>query len=495
MNILFAASEAFPYIKTGGLGDVVHALPAALQKLGDEARIVLPAYRSVLEQGVNVVELGILDVQGANTRHKMRILQVDDKKQDVVVYLIDIPALYDRAGNPYVDANGIVWPDNAERYVVFSRAVALLTKFLPGLKGGKAWVPEVVHSNDWQTGLVPAFLSKMGNAPATVFTIHNLAYDGHFSYDEFTRLSLPAEWWSPDYIEFYDGFSMLKAGLVFSDAVTTVSPNYAKEICTEKYGNRFEGVLSSLGDKFSGILNGIDLEIWNPETDPYIKQNYTYENNLMAAKRANKMDLLERTGLSKKQVPVLGFVGRLVEQKGIDLIISILPELFEKTDVSIVILGAGQEHYEAQLIQLMDEWPDRLHIHIGYSEELAHQIEAGCDLFLMPSMFEPCGLNQMYSLRYGALPIVTNTGGLTDTVVNVTFASLQDQTATGFVMEADDAGSLLVSISHALELYKQSALWEQVIISAMMQDLGWDSSAQAYRKLYKSSRSGTRKTA
>ena len=495
MNILFAASEAFPFIKTGGLGDVLHALPAALNKLGDDARIVLPAYRSVLDYCDGVNELGTLDVQGANTRHKMRILQADKKGQDVIVYLIDIPALYDREGNPYVDANGIGWPDNAERYVVFSRAVALLTKFLPGLKGGKSWVPDVVHCNDWQTGLVPAFLSKIGNAPHTVFTIHNLAYDGHFSYDEFTRLGLPAEWWSPDYIEFYDGFSMLKAGMVFSDAVTTVSPNYAKEICTEKYGYRFEGVLSSLGDKFSGILNGIDLEIWNPETDPYIKQNYSHDSNLMAAKRANKMDLLERAGLPKKQVPVLGFIGRLVEQKGIDLIISILPELFSKTDVSVVVLGAGQEHYESELLQLVEQWPERLHVHLGYSEEFAHQIEAGCDLFLMPSTFEPCGLNQMYSLRYGALPIVTNTGGLADTVTNVTFATLQDQTATGFIMEADDASSLYVSISHALELYKQSALWEQVIISAMMQDLGWSTSAQAYRKLYSAHSSKRRMSA
>ncbi len=495
MNILFAASEALPFIKTGGLGDVVHALPAALAKLGDDVRIVIPAYRDAIEASDNITELGGLDVQGAGTRHHMRILKATKKGVDNVVYLVDIPALYNRPGNPYSDENGIVWPDNAERYVVFSRAVALMTRLLAGLKSARSWSPDVVHCNDWQTGLVPAFLSKMDNAPATVFTIHNLSYDGYFSHDDFTRLGLPTEWWSTDYVEFHGGLSMLKAGMIFSDAVTTVSPNYAKEVCTAEYGNGFEGVLNSLGSRFNGILNGIDTETWNPETDPYIKQNYRFGKQLAAHKLTNKLDLLKRAGLPQQDVPVLGFIGRLVEQKGIDLITEILPELFESTNACVVILGSGHTHYEDELMELEKAWPDRLYVYVGYSEEMAHQIEAGCDLFLMPSMFEPCGLNQMYSLRYGTLPVVNNTGGLADTVVNVTLPTLKDLTATGFVMQIDDADSLYASINSALELYENKVLWGRVQKTAMAQELGWETSAKAYRKLYTAHSSKRRITA
>ena len=484
MNILFAASEAFPFVKTGGLGDVMHALPAALAQSGDDVRIVIPAYRDAIEASDSVTELGGLDVQGAGNRHHMRILEAKKKGVDTVTYLVDIPALYDRPGSPYSDENGIVWPDNAERFIVFSRAVALMTRWLSGLKSGHSWSPDVVHCNDWQTGLVPAFLSRMDNAPATVFTIHNLSYDGFFSYEDFKWMALPQEWWSPDYVEFHGGLSLLKAGMVFSDAVTTVSPNYAKEVCTSEHGSGLDGVLRNLGSRFSGILNGIDTEIWNPETDPYIKQNYHFDKQLAAHKRTNKLDLLKTVGLPKRDVPLLGFIGRLVEQKGIDLITEVLPKLFETTNVCVVILGSGHTHYEDDLMELVKLWPDRLYVYVGYSEELAHKIEAGCDLFLMPSMFEPCGLNQMYSLHYGTLPVVNNTGGLADTVVNVTLPTLKDQTATGFVMLKDDANSLYASIISALELYENKALWERVQKTGMSEELGWETSAQAYRKLY-----------
>ena len=485
MNILFAASEAFPFIKTGGLGDVVHSLPIALNQLGDDVRLVLPAYRDVLASVDALKELGYWDLPGAGLTHRVRILQAHHEGLADYLYLIDVPSLFDRAGNPYVHSDGFNWPDNAERFTVFSRAVAQMAKGIPGTD----WVPDVVHCHDWQSGLVPAFLNMFHPRPKTVFTIHNLAYDGHFSHDDFTKLALPPEWWSPEFVEFYGGFSMLKAGMVFSDQVTTVSPTYAREICTAEYGYRFEGVLQSLGDKLSGILNGIDLDIWNPQTDSHLSQNYSLDKQRVSGKLANKLYLLEKTGLlhdgaTAANVPLLGFIGRLVEQKGVDLITAMLPELFETTDAVMIILGSGHMLYESELIELAEKYPSRLHVHIGYSEDLAHQIEAGCDLFIMPSRFEPCGLNQMYSLRYGTPPVVNFTGGLADTVTDATAMAQQDKTANGFVFNNVNAETLLSTIKRALTIYKKPKQWQQICKTAMQQELSWESSAKKYQALY-----------
>lgn len=481
MNILFAASEAFPFIKTGGLADVIHSLPNALNKLGDEVRLVLPAYRDVLASVDSIKELGMIDVPGAGVRHKVRILKAHEDILGDYLYLIDVPDLFDRPGSPYVRSDGYAWPDNAERYTVFSRVVALLAKWIPK----SSWRPHVVHCHDWQTGLVPAFLSMVHDAPATVFTIHNLAYDGYFSHDDFNRLGLPQHWWSPDYVEFYGGFSMLKAGMFFSNHVTTVSPTYAKEICTPEFGHRFEGVLQHLGDKLSGILNGIDLDIWNPQTDSYIAQNYTRDDSVIEAKSVNKKDLLSKAGLPDNGAPLLGFIGRLVEQKGIDLITAMLPQLLARTEANMVLLGSGHMAYEQDLVELAAAYPDRLHVHIGYSEELAHQIEAGADLFIMPSRFEPCGLNQMYSLRYGTPPVVNNTGGLADTVVNVSLQTLSDKTATGFIFNEESAEALFAMVLSALDLFKNTKLWHELCKTAMRQDVGWEKSANEYHNLYR----------
>jgi len=485
LNILFAASEAFPFIKTGGLGDVVHSLPIALNQLGDSVRLVLPAYRDVLASVDSLKELGYWDLPGAGITHRVRILQAHHDGIGDYLYLIDVPSLFDRAGNPYVHTDGFNWPDNAERFTVFSRAVAQMAKGIPGSE----WVPDVVHCHDWQTGLVPAFLSMSHPRPKTVFTIHNLAYDGHFSHDDFTRLMLPPEWWSAEYVEFYGGFSMLKAGMVFSDQVTTVSPTYAREICTPEYGYRFEGVLQNLGDKLSGILNGIDVDTWNPQTDDRISQNYSLDKPWVRGKSANKQALLEKVGLpddgsTAAKAPLLGFIGRLVEQKGVDLISAMLPELFATTDAVMIILGSGHMLYEIELTALAEQYPLRLHVHIGYSEDLAHQIEAGCDLFIMPSRFEPCGLNQMYSLRYGTPPVVNFTGGLADTVTDASTMAIKDKTANGFVFNNVNADDLLSTIKHALTIYKKPKQWRQVCETAMQQDLGWASSAKKYQALY-----------
>ena len=490
MNILFAASEAFPFIKTGGLGDVVHSLPLALNQLGDDVRLVLPAYRDVLASVDSLKELGYWDLPGAGHTHRARVLQAHHDGIGDYLYLIDVPSLFDRAGNPYVHTDGFNWPDNAERFTVFSRAVAQMAKGIPGTD----WVADVVHCHDWQAGLVPAFLSMFHPRPKTIFTIHNLAYDGHFSHHDFNKLTLPPEWWSPEYVEFYGGFSMLKAGMVFSDQVTTVSPTYAREICTLEYGYRFEGVLQNLGDKLSGILNGIDLDIWNPQTDSYLSQNYSIKNGKarqqwVSHKAANKTYLLEKVGLpddgsTAARIPLLGFIGRLVEQKGVDLITAMLPELFATTDAVMIILGSGHMLYETELTALAEQYPTRLHVHIGYSEDLSHQIEAGCDLFIMPSRFEPCGLNQMYSLRYGTPPVVNFTGGLADTVTDASAMAQIDKSANGFVFNDVNAEALLSTIKRALTIYKEPEQWKQICETAMQQELGWEISANKYRELY-----------
>jgi starch synthase len=484
MNILFACSEAFPFIKTGGLGDVAHALPVALRKLGDDVRLVLPAYRDALEACDDIIELGGFTVKGFTSNYPLRLLQASKNGFDTVVYLIDIPELYGRPGNPYCDEKGQPWADNTERFAVFSQAISLLSQYLAELETKYSWSVDVVHCNDWQTGMVPAFLKASNHQLKSVFTIHNLAYDGQLSHEEFIQLGFPEEWWSIDFVEFHGHASMLKSAMIFANAVTTVSPNYAREICTEELGFGFDGVLRSLGDKFSGILNGIDLNEWNPETDVYIQQNYSSGKQLASGKRANKLALLKDTQLPQNNMPLLGFIGRLVEQKGIALICEILPKLFKTTNVCMIILGSGQSHYETELRNLAKAWPKRLSLHIGYSESLAHRVEAGCDLFLMPSIFEPCGLNQMYSLRYGTLPIVNNTGGLADTVVDTILPTVKNQSANGFVMKNADVDSLFACINNALQLYANKALWEQLQNTAMKQDLGWISSAKAYRKLY-----------
>ena len=484
MKILFAASEAFPFIKTGGLGDVVHSLPLALKQLGHDVRLVLPAYRDVLAGVESPTELGSWMIPGMKRSHKVILLQAHQNELGDYLYLINIPALFDRPGNPYVHEEGHDWPDNAERFTVFSRAVAEMARDLPG----KKWLPDVIHCHDWQTGLVPAFLSLQQPRPATVFTIHNLAYDGHFSQQNFIDLGLPASWWSVEYVEFYGGLSMLKAGMVFADRVTTVSPTYAKEICTPKFGYRYEGILRSLGTKLSGILNGIDLTIWNPETDTYLAKNYSAKKQCTAGKAKNKQFLLNRAGFNKtadKTAPLMGFIGRLVEQKGIDMIIRTAPVLFETSNVNMVILGSGHMAYEAEIQQLAEDYPGRLYVHIGYSEELAHQIEAGCDIFLMPSRFEPCGLNQMYSLRYGTLPVVHHTGGLADTVTDAQIDTIKNKTATGFVFYHETDEALREAIQRALVLYTQSSVWKQLCHTAMLSPLGWERSAAEYLKLYR----------
>ena len=483
MNVLFVASEAYPLVKTGGLGDVAYSLPHALHAQGLDMRLVLPGYRALLHQLGEVRILGWVEVRGAEGMHSVRILETRHADFAFPLWVVDCPALFDRVGNPYVIAPGQDWPDNAERFSVFARVAALLGQDALNL----GWQPDVVHLHDWQTGLAAAFLHKQAARPKTVFTIHNLAYGGYFSHSEFVRLQLPSHWWTPEGVEFHGGFSMLKAGIVYADAVTTVSPTYAREICTPEFGHGLDGLLQSRQSKLHGILNGIDTRVWNPSTDTHLAAHYS-ASRINPGKKRNKRALLERflgpVSESQLSAPVLGLVGRLVEQKGVDWIIAAIPALLADTNVRLVLLGSGQATYEQKLTRLAKKHPDRVLVEIGYDEPLAHQIEAGADLFLMPSRFEPCGLNQMYSLRYGTPPVVYKTGGLADTVVDADETTLADASANGFVFDTPNVGAFLVAIRRALELMRQPASWRRLQQSGMSQSFDWQQSANHYLSLY-----------
>ncbi len=483
MRILFVASESYPLVKTGGLGDVVYSLPHALQAQGADVRMLLPGYRELLQQLDEVRILGWLHIQGAGRSHDVRVLEATHPDFSVKLLIADCQELYDRPGNPYLHPDGYDWPDNAERYTVFSRLAAMLSMDLLGLD----WRAELVHCHDWQTGLVPAFLASEPDRPRTVFTIHNLAYGGHFSHDEFMKLHLPGYWWSGEGVEFYGGFSMLKAGLVYADAITTVSPTYAKEICTAQFGYGMQGVLQANSHKLTGILNGIDTQLWNPSIDTYIKAHYNAARR-NPGKRINKQALLKcfdvEAGDELLGKPLIGMVCRFVEQKGIDLVAEAIPRLMEETDASFVIVGAGDHAHEERLLKLQKQYPQRLFVYIGYSEELAHLVEAGADMFLMPSRFEPCGLNQMYSLHYGTPPIVNHTGGLADTVIDATPKNLTAQIANGFVMQEASVAALVDAIQRAITVFGNKRSWAKLLRTGMQSDLAWKNSALKYLRLY-----------
>ena len=495
MKLLFVASEAYPLVKTGGLGDVAYSLPCALQEAGADVRLLLPGYRALLRKLDSVRILGWLDVQGANRTQTVRLLEARHPEYPFPLWIADCAALFDRVGNPYQQGNGCDWADNAERFTVFARVAAELARDMLGL----GWLPEVVHAHDWQTGLVPALLDGLPQRPRCVFTIHNLAYGGHFSHADFMALQLPSRWWSAEGAEFYGGFSMLKAGIVYADVVTTVSPTYAQEICTPAFGYGLHGLLQSRRYKLHGILNGIDSHVWNPATDPNLVEHYSAEHlaaGHVHGKRANKAALLRRFGVPVDAVntqplpealtaPLFGMVSRLVEQKGVDLVIGAIPELIANTNARFVLIGTGNAWFEQRLRDLAQCYPERVMVFIGYDEQLAHWLEAGADVFMMPSRFEPCGLNQMYSLNYGTPPIVYHTGGLADTVVNATDANLSNGTANGFVFYTPNQESFCGSLYHALRCYADPHVWQQLQVTGMQHDFGWQHSAAKYLSLYR----------
>ncbi|MFN2309438.1 MAG: glycogen synthase GlgA [Gammaproteobacteria bacterium] len=477
MNILFASSEVHSLIKTGGLADVSAALPKALHELKQDVRLVLPAYQDLLTRAGQLREVAQLSLPDSPAA--VRVLEGRLPGTSIPVYLIDAPQCFDRPGNPYSAPDGSDWPDNAQRFARFARACVELAMDRAGL----GWRPAVVHCNDWQTGLVPALLSLETARPATVFTIHNLAYQGLFDWASFQALHLPYTWWSLHALEFHQQLSFLKGGLVFADRLTTVSPTYAEEIRTPEYGCGLDGLLAHRAADLTGILNGVDYGLWDPATDPLLEHPFAPDD--LAGKAANKQALQAHFGLPQAaELPVFAHIGRLVEQKGIDLLLEILPQLLTRP-LQLILLGTGHAQLETALRQAQAAHPKRVGVRIGYDEALAHRIEAGADVFLMPSRFEPCGLNQLYSLRYGTLPLVRRTGGLADSVVDCRYATLESGAATGFLFDTASPAELLAAIDRALALYAQPEAWTRVVKTAMAQDFSWARSAQRYLALYR----------
>ncbi len=476
-TVLFATSEVHPLVKTGGLADISGSLPPALRALGHDVRLILPAYPQVLARCERLMTLvKLIPLQGAPT--PVRILEGILPDTDVPVYLVDCPTYFDRMGGIYGDATGD-WPDNPQRFTLFSRAVVALTKGWPGL----VWKPEVVHCNDWQTGLVPALLSLEEYRPKTIFTIHNLSYQGVFSWGTFVELGLPMGLWSLEGLEFYGRLSFIKGGLAYADRLTTVSPTYAREIRTPTFGYGLEGLIESRAERLFGILNGANYDHWDPQNDPYLPYHYSAAD--FSGKSANKAALQRHFGLPvRSDVVLFGFVGRMVEQKGFDLVLSCLPE-WTQHQLQIVVLGSGDPVFEQGSQVLATRFPAQVAVRVGYDEALAHLIEAGADAFLMPSRFEPCGLNQLYSLRYGTLPVVRRTGGLADTVVDATPENIAAGRATGFVFNAATQASLNKTLVRVLNLYYNNpTIWKRMIEFAMAADYGWDKSARTYADLY-----------
>jgi starch synthase len=459
MRVLFVTPECAPLTKTGGLGDVSAALPAALRAQGVDVRTMLPAYREVLAAIPQAKELA-----------RLRVLQMDVRiLESGECLFVDCPELYARPGGPYQDESGEDWPDNALRFGVLSRVAALLGSAASPLE----WRPEVVHCNDWPTGLVPVYLHSQAERAATVMTIHNLAFQGLFEPSWVARLELPAAVFAIEGIEFYGRVSFLKGGVVFADGITTVSPTYAREIQDEELGCGFDGLLRSRRDVLRGILNGIDQELWNPMTDERIAERYSWSSP--EKKAANKAALQRRLNLAEDPArPLLGAVCRFTHQKGIDLIAAAAEDLIN-LPAQICVLGRGERELETRLAALAARYPHAVAVAIGFNEDLAHLIEAGSDLFLMPSRFEPCGLNQMYSQRYGTPPVVRATGGLADTVTDG---------ETGFVFARAESAALVEAVRRGVAAYRDERRWREIQRRGMARDFSWSGPARQYADLY-----------
>lgn len=477
MKVLFVASEAHPLIKTGGLGDVCGSLPPALQSLGVDVRLMLPAYRDAVAHAGRLKTAARLELP--RLAAPVAVLEGTLPGTRVKTWLVDFPPAFDRHGNPYLDDHGQPWHDNAARFALLARAAraAALGQV------SHHWLPDVVHCHDWQTGLVPALLAlEQARRPATIFTIHNLAYQGLFPRETLEALGLPPALWSLEALEFHGQLSFIKGGLVFADWITTVSPTYAREIQTPEYGCGLDGLLRYRATRISGILNGIDARAWNPARDPHLAERYSPKR--LKGKLANKLALQRELGLEVGgDRALLGTVGRLVEQKGVDLLLEALAQIMQH-DVQLAVLGTGEARFEQRLREMAARFPGRLAVLIGYDELLAHRITAGADIFLMPSRFEPCGLNQMYSQRYGTVPVVRRVGGLADTVIDATPENLRNGTATGVVFDPPDPQALVAAVARALALYADKKRWRRLMLAGMRRDFSWEHSAREYLRLY-----------
>ncbi|MEA3195622.1 MAG: starch synthase [Betaproteobacteria bacterium] len=460
MRLLFVTPECAPLTKTGGLGDVSAALPAALRGLGVDVRTLLPGYTEVLEKTGNAVEAA-----------KLRVLGVDVRLLEAgALLVIDCPTLYRRDGGPYQDASGADWGDNALRFAVLSKVASLLA----GAASPLAWRPECVHCNDWPAALAAAYLAF--DAPvsaASIVTVHNLAFQGNFDPALLGRLGLPPQSFTLEGLEFHGRLSFLKAGLAYADALTTVSPSYAREIQGEEFGCGLDGLLRQRRQSLTGILNGIDTDQWNPAADPLIAEPYDAER--LEGKAANKEALQRRLGLKvDSRIPLLGVVSRLTHQKGSDLLAAVIDEL-AALPAQVAVLGKGDTRMEDALALAASRHAGSVSVTAGFDEGLAHAIEAGADIFLMPSRYEPCGLNQMYSQRYGTPPVAHATGGLIDTI---------EDGKTGFLFARPAGDALVEAVRRAIELRRDAGRWREMQRRGMQRDFSWSAAARQYAALY-----------
>lgn len=477
MNILFVSSEVVPFAKTGGLADVAGALPVALQKRGHDVRVVTPKYKMTDDVKFQLQPfIETLGVPISNRIEQCAILagRLGDQ---VPVYFVKNDMYFQR-DQLYGDSQGD-YPDNAERFVYFSRSVLEICKHLQ-------FIPDIVHCNDWQTGLIPLYLRQFYRQTplfahtASVFTIHNLGYQGLFWHYDMHLTGLGWEFFTPEGLEYYGKINLMKGGLLYADILSTVSQTYSEEIRTKEYGHGLEGVIQSRAKDLSGIVNGIDYAIWNPATDPFIAAHYSPQD--LTGKAACKQELLATFGLPVNQaVPVIGAISRLDDQKGFDLIAEIIDDLM-KLDLYFILLGTGHEKYHKLFRHVGEKYPQKAGIRIAYDNAIAHKIEAGADMFLMPSRYEPCGLNQLYSLKYGTVPIVRATGGLNDTIQP--FAP-EAAAGTGIKFKAYKAADLFSTIKAALAAHQDQKTWKALMLRGMAADFSWDFSAQEYEKLYR----------
>ena len=481
MRVLFATSEVFPLIKTGGLADVSGSLPNALQNLGVDIRILVPGYPAVLNKLTNLQAIASFD--NLPVIHNAALMLGTIEETQVKVMVIKSANLYERDGGPYADANGLEWLDNPVRFGILSKVAAILSGPHSPLSD---WQPDIVHCNDWQTGLTPAYMKLVEHSPAkSVISLHNMAFQGCYAPGWLSTLALPHTSFSVEGFEYHGQLSFLKAGIFYADSVTTVSPSYAKEIQTAAFGFGLEGLLSKRGNEIKGILNGIETDEWNPEADPHLAKNYSAST--LAGKKLVKAALQEKLGLHiDASAPLLGVVSRLTHQKGLDMLVPILQQLID-AGCQLALLGSGESALESAFRTLATNNPTKISVTIGYNEPLSHQIMAGCDMFIMPSRFEPCGLNQLYGLAYGTPPIVNATGGLADSVIDTNLISFKNKTANGFVMSEASSTSLLHCINQALNVFNNDAnAWKQIQKNGMTQNLSWDKSALEYLAVYKS---------
>jgi len=475
MNILLASSEVFPFSKTGGLADMVGALARALAQAGHEACVVTPLYRGIREKYPQIKQeqwefnlpLGKEWIRGG--------LWSLEPEKGLKIYFIEQAGFFDRAGI-YLEKN-ISYPDNDARYIYFSKCVVHLARYLP-------WRADVVHIHDWQVSLVPAMLQQQkregwGSPPPSCLTIHNLAYQGVFPGESYDLTNLPPDYFNPDAAEYFGLLNCLKAGISLADSITTVSPRYAREIMTEEYGCGLDGLLRRRAGKLTGILNGVDYGEWNTTVNPHLFKPYS--TTRMAGKKLNKLELQRQVALPvDDKIPLFGTISRLAEQKGVDIQLGALEEMLN-SDIQFVQLGSGSPEFERGYRELAARFPGKVAVRFGYDEALAHQIEAGCDFFLMPSRFEPCGLNQMYSLRYGTVPVVRATGGLDDSVVDFTESA---KTATGVKFYEYSARALAKAIRKALAIYGDPKLLGKYRLNGMKADFSWGNTVKQYLKVY-----------